>query len=91
MKLITRAKMRPHIYLHKISKNWTLSSVYSKYSEAKEKALDDCYYLMWKYCGQDGKIITANTFTFTFGFYGKFEGKEAFFYITAWHNYVCIL
>lgn len=60
-------------YLHEVYRSW---------SNAKESAYDYCTDLMLKYQGHSPRIIGANTCTFSFGFIGVIDGKEAFFYIT---------
>lgn len=59
-----------------------LNEVYSRYSQAKQAAYDYCMNLVREYYGYSPRIIGANTCTFSFGFIGVIDGKEAFFYIT---------
>lgn len=68
---------------YKQSKLYNLYSCYNTVSDSKESAYDYCLRLMDKYNGTDLRIIGYNTFTFSVGFIGEYEGRKAFFYITA--------
>lgn len=67
---------------YKKSNSWELFHCYDNYSYNKEKAMDYCKELMSKYDGFGLYIIGHNSMTFSVGFYGKIDGKKAFFYIT---------
>ena len=69
-----------------------LWEVYGRCSENKRAAFNDCRALQYKMGGYDGRICSANTFQFTYGF--KFidkEGKERLFYRTAAHDYQFVI
>lgn len=68
---------------YKQSKLYNLYSCYNKVSDSKEIAYEYCLRLMDKYNGTDLRIIGYNTFVFSAGFIGEYEGRKAFFYITA--------
>lgn len=61
----------------------SLRHCYTSYSYAKEQAFNYCIELCNKYnCKANYTIMGYNTMTFSFGFTGEINGKEAFFYIT---------
>ena len=61
----------------------SLRDCYDRPSEAKEAAYDYCLDLCNRYnCSYNYTIMGYNTFSFSFGFAGEINGKEAFFYIT---------
>lgn len=67
------------------------SGIYSRYktpSESKLIAYDYCLYLKDKYKGYHGKIVSHNTFIFTYGFICDINGKRHFIYITPEHEYM---
>ena len=65
----------------------TLSDVYSRYSRAKENALQYCKELQYNMNGYDGRICSANTFQFTYAFqYMNESGKHCLAYITRDNN-----
>lgn len=64
------------------SPNWRLWHCYERYSESKEAAYEYCLDLVHRYNGGTYRIIGFNSMTFSFGFVGEINGKEAFFYIT---------
>ena len=68
-----------------------LCQVYGSYSRAKERAMLYCMELMAVYKGTDLRIISWNTFMFTVGFYGEYDGKKAFFYIKPNNDYCMYL
>ena len=67
---------------YKISDNQCLADCYRSCSNEKQKAYEYCIRKEIEYCGYNGRIVGYNTFSFTFGFIGEINGKEAFFYIT---------
>ena len=67
-------------YLH--SCNCDLHDCYSSFSRNKQKAFNYCLSLVKQYNGQAWAIIGFNSQTFSFGFLGEINGKQAFFYIT---------
>ena len=71
---------------HAKSDKTSLLHCYAKPSDAKHIALQYCQELVRKYNGESLKIIGFNTSHFSVGFYGKIDGKDAFFYITPYHN-----
>jgi hypothetical protein len=68
--------------VHENATACNLWQVYGNYSHAKQRAFEYCLELMNKYRGSMGRILTYNTFCFSFGFIGEINGKSAFFYIT---------
>lgn len=70
------------------SNYYELYQCYNNYSYFKEKAIEYCKELQYKYNGFNLKIIGFNSMTFSVGFIGEIpdektgEIKEAFFYIT---------
>lgn len=79
------------------TKNKTIKEAYNRYlksdicflwecyghcSRAKENAFEYCRGLVGKYNGGRGAIIGYNTNTFSYGFIGYIDNREAFFYIT---------
>ena len=60
----------------------SLGEVYSSYSQAKQNAMDYCRNLMYKHNGCALRIIGHNCMTFSVGFLGDVDGRDAFFYIT---------
>ena len=67
---------------YKWSSDYTLRDCYDRPSYAKENAFNYCRELVNDYQGRQGRIISYNLFQFTYGFIGKINGKDAFFYIT---------
>lgn len=62
---------------------YTLRDCYAKHSTAKENAYHYCIRLYLDTpAGRQPRIIGYNSMTFSFGFIGKHNGKDAFFYIT---------
>lgn len=68
------------------SYNYTLSDCYSNWSYYKEKAFNYCEDLRRQYEGRGGKIVGYCLMTFSYGFIGKINGKDAFFYITRYYD-----
>ena len=64
------------------SYNYDLYDCYEQPSRAKREAMDYCARLMEENNGKALKIIGYNTMTFSVGFIGVIDGKEAFIYIT---------
>jgi hypothetical protein len=71
-----------HYDAYKRSTARQLRDVYGTYSQAKDKAWDDCINLLLDYGGYDLKVITANGWMFTAGFMFEDDGKTMFMYIT---------
>ena len=69
-----------HRYL--MSTDYDLQDVYTTCSLRKAYAYNYCIELMNKYDGHTLKIIGYNTTTFSAGFIGVVDGKDAFVYIT---------
>jgi hypothetical protein len=88
MKIRTDAKIRIAKHEHSKSKCTELRHCYISWSKAKEDALIRCRLLQIQYDGEDLRIIDWNSFVFSVGFYGIWYGKKAFFYITAFNDYV---
>ena len=84
-------KIRNAKRLHAVAEYDELGDIYGTYSRAKEKAMLYCHSLMNKYNGKDLRILSWNTFIFTVGFYGVYDGKKAFFYITPNNDYCMYL
>ena len=61
---------------------YTLDDCYSSCSAAKRAAMRYCVDLFIKYDGADMRIIGYNSMTFSVGFMGVVDGKNAFIYIT---------
>lgn len=61
---------------------YTLYDCYNNFSYYKMKAFKYCRELIKQYNGYQGRIISYNIFSFTYGFIGEVEGKKAFIYIT---------
>ena len=76
--------MRTAYEAYKASASSELWQVYGRYSDSKENAYKYCLWLMDKLDGWDGRIISANTFIFTFGFefINPETGAVSFAYIT---------
>ena len=68
-----------------------LFCVYESFSDKMYEAFERCRKLMKQYEGKNGKVLWGNTYTFTFGFEGIYNGKEAYFHITAGQDRVIIL
>ncbi len=64
------------------SSYYNLYDCYNQPSYYKIQALEYCKKLMKKYNGKSLKIIGYNSQTFSVGFVGEIDNKEAFFYIT---------
>ena len=66
------------------SSNYDLNNIYKSYSYEKTRAFDYCKTLKEKYNGNDLKIISGNTFTFSAGFtyHNEQDNKKIFCYIT---------
>lgn len=60
-----------------------LSDVYTRWSNAKERAWDYCESLRQDLNGYDARIPSANTFQFTYAFKYVEEGKLYLCYVTA--------
>lgn len=69
----------------------SLYYVYKTCSAEKWRAYEYCKELMLKYEGRNGKVLSGNTFTFSYAFTGVYEGKIAFFYITRDNDRVMII
>lgn len=82
MKHCTRGFMAEKLRAYNESNLYSLSNCYLKASDNKESAYDYCVNLMQKYNGENLRIISYNTFSFSAGFIGEYNGKRAFFYIT---------
>lgn len=78
------------IYLR--SNYYGLYDCYESPSEAKQNAYNYCIRLqMDTPAGRQGRVISYNTFMFTYGFIGRMNGKDAFFYISPnreWYAYL---
>ena len=83
MKAQNTQQIRNAKRVHATAEYSELWQVYGQYSRAKERAMLYCKELMAIYKGKDLRILSWNTFTFSVGFYGEYDGKPAFFYITA--------
>ena len=66
--LNTSKRMKRYLAEYLASTNETLYQVYSNYSTAKEIAYIGCKSVMRDNLGHTPRIITHNTFLFTFGF-----------------------
>ena len=75
-------QLKRAFYAHAISDKTSLFQCYDDPSNAKHIAFDYCLRLEEKYNGYYGKIISYNTFGFSFGFIGEINNRPAFFYIT---------
>lgn len=68
------------------SKLYDLHQCYARPSDAKYRAFNYCLELVNKYndgfAVRDYAVIGYNIMTFSFGFIGEIDGKQAFFYIT---------
>ena len=72
------------------SRDYKLDDVYGKYSIHKEKAFEECKYLMDNNDGFFLKIISHNVQFFTCGFVFYDENYNKFFcYITPWNIRKC--
>ena len=87
MKVQNTQQIRNAKRLHSVSEFDELFDIYGSYSRAKENAMIRCKYLRNIYKGTDLRILTWNKFMFTVGFYGIYDGKKAFFYITPYNDY----
>lgn len=76
---------------HAVAEFDELYDIYGSYSRAKENDMLRCRHLMSIYKGTDLRILSWNTFMFTVGFYGVYDGKQAFFYITPYNDYCMYL
>lgn len=76
--------MRTAYEAYKNAEHSELWQVYGKYSDEKENAHKYCMWLMKQLGGWRGRIISANTFIFTFGFefINPETGAVSFAYIT---------
>lgn len=61
---------------------YTLDDCYSSCSIAKRTAMEYCCRLFIEHDGAEMKIIGYNCMTFSVGFMGIVDGKNAFIYIT---------
>lgn len=60
-----------------------LWQVYGRHSAAKDEAMQYCRRLQSEMEGYDGRICSANTFSFTYAFrYKDADGQECLCYIT---------
>lgn len=91
MKVQNTRQIRHAMKVHKTAKYNELWQVYGTYSRAKEKAMLYCKELKHLHYGYDLRILSWNTCIFTVGFYGKYDGKDAFFYITPSNDYCMFL
>lgn len=91
MKIVSIRSLGGVQYTHSKSTNRTLSDCYAKCSEAKEAAFDYCLQLFRDYNGRDLKITGYNTTTFSVAFYGEYNGRQAFFYITRSYDRVAYI
>lgn len=65
----------------------TLWDVYDSFSHAKQQAFDYCQKLQYEHHGENGRIIGANGFKFSYGFtYTDENNKKHFVYITKSHD-----
>ena len=64
----------------------SLNDCYVNASGEKHTAFDYCLHLENKYNGENLKIISFNTFSFSVGFVGFINDRKAFFYITRDHD-----
>lgn len=72
-------------YIHSTTTN--LSDVYGRYSHAKEEAMNYCKRLQHEMKGFDGRICSANTYSFSYAFqYINDDGVVCLCYITKAHN-----
>lgn len=64
-----------------------LWDVYGRFSNNKVRAMQYCKELQYNMHGYDGRICSANTFSFTYAFqYVNESGKHCLAYITKAHN-----
>lgn len=69
-----------------------LWEVYDNWSIFKDRAYEYCKNKMYEHDSYDGRIISANTTQFTYGFtYVDKEGLTHFVYITKDHDRDCII
>jgi hypothetical protein len=66
----------------KKSNDTELWHVYGRFSYAKNRAFEYCEHQKQMFSGYGLKIISHNTFSFSVGFIGIIDNKEAFIYIT---------
>ena len=78
----TKGFMAEKLRQYSQSNLYSLNQCYLKHSNAKNNAFSYCLNLMRKYKGTDLRILSYNTFHFSVGFIGEYEGQKAFFYIT---------
>ena len=89
---LTKNAIMQNAYTNYIRSDYhSLYQCYGSYSAKKESALNYCYELYNKYNGSDFKIISFNTFQFSVGFEGVYNGRKAFFYITRSYDRVIYL
>ena len=69
----------------------SLDDVYTTYSSDKQEAFSYCMRLFREYDGRNPRVIGHNTFSFSFGFIGLYDGVLTFFYITKEHIYYAFL
>lgn len=86
VKNIKTKEAQGRIAAHFRSDERTLRDAYTSYSREKEKAFESCLSLFNEYGGSDLKIVGHNSSTFAVGFYGTFESKPGFFFITKGYN-----
>ena len=59
-----------------------LWEVYGRYSHAKQNAMDYCKRVQYEQGGHAGRILSANTFIFTYCFRVDTETESYLYYIT---------
>lgn len=92
MRKASRNRLASAIRNHNMSDARNLCNVYNDWSAAKERAYDYCLNQFDNLNGHDFRICSANTYTFTVGFYFTNEdGKECFAYITRDNDWYCEL
>ena len=64
----TTQKAKHFIRAYQNSTNFRLEDCYNNYSYAKQNAFDYCINKMNKMSGYDGRILSYNTFVFTYAF-----------------------
>lgn len=75
-----RSKRMFEAFMRYQGSGWrSIYQAYKQPSNEKVWAYQKCKATMLEYNGTDLKIIAGNTFSFSAGFIGTFEGKEAFF------------
>ena len=81
-KTMTKAEKRIIENYNNSASATELWKVYATVSQAKRNAFEYCKRKQYEYAGIDGRIVSFNTFIFTFAFKTTIKGEKYLYYIT---------